>query len=260
MNYLRISEEKTQLEQEIARLHAKIASLPPGKIYCSKSGKYVRWFLSDGHTSTYLNKSKFPLIRTLAQKKYLTLQLKYLTSELKILDTCLKKHVGNPNLASILLETSPEYRALLADSLCAVEQKIESWKKEPYVYNPLYPEQLIHPCPSGNYVRSKSEYMIASALFHRNIAFRYECSLELDSLIFYPDFTIMHPKTGKLLYWEHFGLMDAPEYRDKAFRKLRIYADHGILPGINLITTYETRSHPLTYAEIDHQIQHLLDD
>ena len=79
-------------------------------------------------------------------------------------------------------------------------------------------------------------------------------------LTFYPDFTIMHPKTGKLLYWEHFGLMDAPEYRDKAFRKLRIYADHGILPGINLITTYETRSHPLTYAEIDHQIQHLLDD
>ena len=79
-----------------------------------------------------------------------------------------------------------------------------------------------------------------------NIPYRYECALELDEFITYPDFTIMHPITVKLFYWEHFGLMDDPHYCQKHFLKLQNYISHGIIPSINLITTYETKSPPWT--------------
>lgn len=94
-------------------------------------------------------------------------------------------------------------------------------------------------------VRSKSEAFIDMLLHANKIPFRYECALTLGSITYYPDFTIMHPKTGEIFYWEHFGMMDDPAYAGKAFSKLHNYSKHGIIPSINLITTYETQDHPL---------------
>jgi len=65
-----------------------------------------------------------------------------------------------------------------------------------------------------NHNRYKSEVFIDMALFTNNIPFRYECALELGHSTLYPDFTIRHPKTGEICYWEHFGLMDDPSYRN----------------------------------------------
>lgn len=47
-------------------------------------------------------------------------------------------------------------------------------------------------------------------------------------------------------YWEHFGLMDNPTYAQNAYSKLQIYTSHGIIPSIQLITTYETKANPLS--------------
>ena len=59
-------------------------------------------------------------------------------------------------------------------------------------------------------LRSKSEAMIEQALFYANIPYRYECKLELDNKILYPDFTMLHPETKEKYYWEHMGMMDNP--------------------------------------------------
>ena len=115
----------------------------------------------------------------------------------------------------------------------------------PYQRNMKYPEQLNHKTSSGNRVRSKSEAMIDMFLHTNRIPFRYECALELGEITIYPDFTIRHPETGEVYYWEHFGLMDDPDYRKKAISKIQLYTAHGIIPSINLITTFETKEHPL---------------
>ena len=65
-------------------------------------------------------------------------------------------------------------------------------------------------------------------------------------MIFYPDFTILHPKTYEIYYWEHFGMVDIPNYSRNAFNKLNIYTSNGIIPTINLITTFETTKKHLT--------------
>ena len=72
----------------------------------------------------------------------------------------------------------------------------------------------------------------------------------LGDISFYPDFTIRHPRTGEVYYWEHFGMMDEPPYAKKAMSKLNLYIENQIIPSINLITTYETKDHPLDLTQI----------
>jgi len=122
--------------------------------------------------------------------------------------------------------------------------------------NPIRPEQLIHKGVSGNFLRSKSEAIIDMFLYYNQLPYRYEAALTLDKSTIYPDFTIRHPKTGAIIYWEHFGLMDDPSYCRKALSKLSLYTSHGIIPSINLITTYETKSNPLSSDMIEKIVKH----
>ena len=45
--------------------------------------------------------------------------------------------------------------------------------------------------------------------------------------------------------------MDNPSYSQNAYSKLQLYINNGILPGRNLITTYETTNHPLDFDTIE---------
>ena len=125
------------------------------------------------------------------------------------------------------------------------------WMHSSYEKNTAYPEQLIHKTITGEKVRSKSEAFIYSCLIAKKIPFRYECALHLDKKTYYPDFTIRHPRTGELIYWEHFGKMDDRGYARKTYAKLEHYQYHGIIPSVNLITTYETSEHPLSFEEVE---------
>ena len=105
-------------------------------------------------------------------------------------------------------------------------------------------------------VRSKSEVIIDMLLHTHKIPFRYEAPLHLDTITIYPDFTIRHPETGEFFYWEHFGLADQPEYRQNMLSKLDLYTSHGIIPNINLITTYETKNHPLSMEFVQKTVEY----
>lgn len=129
-------------------------------------------------------------------------------------------------------------------------------KKSPYDKNEEHPENLIHKGVADTFLRSKSEVLIDMLLRMHQLPFRYECVLPLGSSIIYPDFTIRHPHTGALYYWEHFGMMDHLPYIEKTTSKLNLYATHGITPGIQLITTYETKSAPLSPDVVEKLIQH----
>lgn len=86
--------------------------------------------------------------------------------------------------------------------------------------------------------------------YDKNIPFRYEAVLELGGIILYPDFTIKHPYTGEIIYWEHFGMMDNQTYSRNTANKLSTYISNGIIPSINLITTYETSKEPLNFNTV----------
>ena len=111
-------------------------------------------------------------------------------------------------------------------------------------------------------VRSKSEIIIADELYRYEIPYRYEMPLILEnwgkSVIFRPDFTVMNKKNGKIYIWEHFGMMDNPEYIEKSIRKLDVYEKNGFFLGVNLLLSHETSKVPLSRIVLDSYIDYYL--
>jgi len=233
------------LETQISSLRAQLKTFPKEDFFCTHNGKYYKWYQTDGKTQQYIPKKKRQLAEKLAAKKYLSLLCEDLEQEKLALSFYLRHHTPHPWKSENLLINAPEYNALLSPFFTPTSQELLDWVNAPYESNTKYPEQLLHATGTGHMVRSKSEAIISILLQTHRIPFRYECALHLDEITLFPDFTIRHPKTGQFFYWEHFGLMDNPGYCQNTCSKLQLYASHGIIPSIHLITTYETKAHPL---------------
>lgn len=249
--YERILTERQKIESEITSIKSTLDNLPDGNFLCARNGKNYKWYHLTGHNRTYIYKKNKPLAEQLAYKKYLSLRLKECINEKKAIDSYLSIHAVCDNKSEQLLKNNPEYLKLVSPFFKPQSMELLDWLHSPFQQNPKYPEQLIHKTISGNMVRSKSEALIDMLLHINKIPFRYECALNLDTITIYPDFTIRHPQTGETFYWEHFGLMDDPNYCKNACSKLQLYASNGIIPSIHLITTYETNTHPLSSDTID---------
>ena len=236
---------KQELASEINNLKKQLKNHPIGNFFCTFDQKTYRWYYSHNGQKHYIPKSNRKLAEKLAIKKFISLQLKDLTHELTATNFYLRHHSAEYKKSWQLLINHPEYQRLLSDYFKPIEPELADWANEPYTRNPHHPEHLIFPCASGNVVRSKSEFIIDSYLYFNKIPYRYEAELILDGQIYYPDFTIRHPTTGEIFYFEHFGKMDDMKYVRKSYNKLKHYASHNIIPSINLVTTYETAKHPL---------------
>ena len=254
--YERILKERSRLQKQIDSIQIQLEDLPEGKLICSQNGNRVKWYQSDGHTKVYIPKKNRAFAEQLAKKKYLTLALEDLSQEQRALDYYLSHHSKNTGKTEHLLTDIQGYQELLSPYFSPESKIISDWTNAPYECNPKHPEHLIHKTSSGRLVRSKSEAMIDLFLSAHHIPFRYECALHLGETILYPDFTILHPDTREVYYWEHFGRMDDPSYYKNTFSKLQLYNSYGIIPSINLITTYETKNHPLSSEVIEKIIEH----
>lgn len=243
--------EHKRLDEKLNTLQSQLQTFPKGKIFCTRTANRYKWYHSDGHVHTYIPKKDRQFAEQLAIKKYLSHQYQYLLREKKAIEYYLRHHDANTNQASQMLTDMPEYQELLSPYFKPPSQELLDWMNSPYEHNTKYPEQLTHKTSSGHFVRSKSEVLIDMLLHTYRIPFRYECALQLGESVVYPDFTILHPDTGKLYYWEHFGLMDDPIYAKNVFSKLQLYTSHGIIPTIQLIATYETKDHPLSSETLE---------
>ncbi len=251
--YNQLSPKLEQLKNQIASIQKQLCTFPEGKLICSRNGNSYKWYQSDGHTQTYIPKKNRKLAEQLAVKKYLSLMLEDLENELLATQSYLKHH--SPISKAEQLLTSLEYQDLLSPYFTPKSLELIEWMNAPYEQNPIHPEKCIHKSISGNLLRSKSEAMIDMVLHLNKIPFRYECALLLGETTIFPDFTIRHPITGEIYYWEHFGLMNSPSYAQNAYSKLQLYSSHNIVPSIQLITTFETQDHPLNSKVIENIIE-----
>lgn len=253
MLYEKIVAECAKLESQIQELQAQLAVAPSEELSCARDRKYIKWYIRDERGRIPLKKSMREFAEQLAIKKYLTAQCNDLVAEQKALNAYLERH--QPSTTDSLLAATSPYRELLLSHFHPASEAAKHWMQGPYQTNPKHPEHLKHKSFSGNYVRSKSELIIDTALYLHHIPYRYECELQLDDLTVYPDFTICHPQTADIYYYEHFGMMDNPAYAKKAYAKLSAYAEHGIIPSHNLIVTFETSKEPLTPDIIERIIE-----
>ncbi len=248
--------EYERLSKEITAIEALLPVLPDGKLLYMRNGDYTKWYISREGSRTYIPKNKLEFARNLARKKYLLQLYDSLLHEQRAIGYYLRHHKAEARTPDDILLSLPEYQELLSPCFTPLSAELADWAQSSFKSNSHYPEQLLHKTLSGHTVRSKSESLIDTLLFLKKIPFRYESALALGDVIFYPDFTIRHPETGAYYYWEHFGLMDDPAYAKNAAGKLQLYFSNGIIPTINLITTYETKEHPFNSEIVEKVIAH----
>ncbi|MBE5909226.1 MAG: hypothetical protein E7278_10385 [Lachnospiraceae bacterium] len=249
---------KNALEAELSRIIKEQKKEPEGSLQVRGGRKNYRYFHITSKdskiTRVYIRKKNHSLAKLLALKRYNKVRKAEILAELKCLSDLISKREKQTVTSYELIHDLPGYRELLSPVFYPYYEKNEVWKNEEYEKNNNYPDSLRYKTKNNLMVRSKSEVFIVNALLEHNIPFRYECALPLGDITFYPDFTIYLAKQDREIIWEHFGLMDNPDYRENMYSKMRRYMMHGYMPGHSMICTYESNDYPLTEDYIEKMI------
>jgi len=248
-----IQEELHLLNKQIKDLNGKLLKSPEGSISCARNGRNVKWYYTDGSAGyIYLPKSQKAKAEKLALKRFHQVTLSAAQKKKEALENCISVYEQQDKTTTSMLEETSPYHELILPYYEKLPSKVSAWAAAEYETNPEYLEHKKFHTKKGDLVRSKSEVFIADELFMHKIPYHYEEKLDLKAYgIYYPDFTICHPRSEKIIFWEHFGLMDNEEYIHKAYRKLDVYTMNGIVPTMNLIVTFETRENPLDPGMIE---------
>jgi hypothetical protein len=236
--------EQNKLDNRLEQLNKEYEGYKGimGTLIPSKNGKYYKFYNYINGEKVHIPSNNKELVRGLAIKKYYKKTIAACESEKKAIEAYLSK-VPKDVDPEIFFRNDALYSKILAPVFG--ETFTKGWGSLEYEKSYNHPENLIVPTLKGDLVRSKSEAAIADELFRNNLEYRYEAKLSIDSNCFYPDFMVMN-KRGRILIWEHFGMMDDPGYQRKYFYKMEKYIKAGYVPTINMITTYETSDNPFS--------------
>ncbi|MCR5671884.1 MAG: hypothetical protein K6G10_12835 [Butyrivibrio sp.] len=150
-------------------------------------------------------------------------------------------------------------KALIDPILMPDEVYIEKWLETHKGGQNSFPEKEKYLTERGEYVRSKSEKILADLFYKYKIPYAYEPQFKLRSgAILCPDFVILNVRKRKTIYWEHFGLINNGEYATKALKKLEAYEKSGLRLGDSLLFSMESENMPLDVKEIEKKIKELL--
>ena len=153
------------MEGEILEIQERLETITEeGTIYPTQKDGNVKWYVWKNGRREYLSKKNDKEIRNLVNKKYLELYLKDTINELRLLETNRKARKKYKTDYAQKMLKQKHYRSILL----AVDEKENEKSQVPN------PETLKFYTKMGIIVRSKSEVIIAIALYDNNIKFEYE--------------------------------------------------------------------------------------
>ena len=254
-------EELTQLLT--TKLKA-IKNTPEGHLRIAQAhkGQKLQYFqiTKRGDTKgTYIPHAKQAMARRLAQKDYDTRLIKELSQEIRILQKYLSLTKSGSALTDLYTKLSPARRQLITPVTLTDAQYAEQWQAVAWTGLPFSEDSKDYITARRERVRSKSEVIIANTLARFNIPYRYEYPLELkNGHTVHPDFLCLNVRTRAEFYWEHFGLMDEPDYLERTLAKIKDYAESDILPGKNFLFTMESVVCHLSTIQVENLINEFL--
>ncbi len=257
-----LKEELTMREQFLAKLAEEkakaVSRAPEGTLRANLHGKSVQFYRrtkETGNNGKYLKVRESPIVRALAQKEY----------DRKILQSALREQELLAPLKVFYefeMQAEAQYERIsnlkrkeITPISLPPEEYAARWAAEPFTPLKMQENTQCFFSERGEAMRSKAEVIIANMLFGRGIPYRYESPLRLGGEIVFPDFTILNVRRKKELFWEHMGLMDMEDYREKNLRKITRYEMSGYFPGESLILTFETAKQPLNLKLAEKMIE-----
>lgn len=251
-----VRENIKELEQRIQSAEEALQGAPEGCLKYQQRNHQTFFYhqYMDEQTGNiqrkYIRKKDAEFAYVLAQKGYLAMLLPILKDELAVLKKFERRYAPEKK-EEVFAELGEVRKTIVKPLYLGVEDSIKKWQDEKFTTYDAHPENLRFETDRGEMVRSKSELILANT-FHQykdKISYKYERPLELmdhgEQRIVHPDFTLLNLETGKLVYWEHAGRMDDTKYAEGFLRKMNLYIFNHIMPGENLIITYESYSSPL---------------
>lgn len=235
--------------------------VPPGKLRISKRNskcQYYQIFDAKDTNGKYINRKNDSLAKALAQKDYNNRLINEVDKELLQIETFLESYKPN-KLEETYRNMNPYRKELVTPRFITDEDYLSNWVNGAHSENQFYQEEKRYQTKKGEYVRSKSEVLIANLYYEMEIPYKYECPVVLkDGKTKYPDFTILDVSRRRIIYHEHMGLIDNDEYRLTNLKKVMDYSKNGIFMGKNLIITFETKEYPLDMRTIRTMLTEIL--
>lgn len=270
-----IQQRLLQLKEALLELTKNQKNQQMGHLRVSQRGsarpQYYHYTTPTDFTGKYIRKKNLTFAKNLAQKDYEENIIPLLQKEITVLEEYLTQTSNGHSISEFYESLCPARSALINPVTLTDEQYAANWQEVSWAGRPFSPDAPLFYTARGERVRSKSEIIIADTLHRHGIPYRYEFPLTLqrsednsDSRAFgstvtlHPDFLCLNVRTRAEFYWEHFGLMDDPDYSNNAAGKLRLYTENGILAGRNLIITMETQSEPLSTRVLEKLISEFL--
>lgn len=197
------------------------------------------------------------LLNDLRVRRHIKESLPELEKRIKICESFLKKHVFyDPYAMEASLPST--YKGIKGDFVFLENDvNIDEWEAAEYRHNTRsFADE--HYTFKGVKCRSKSEALIGTCLEQRMIPYRYEQEFSVDGRKVYPDFTLLLKNKRRVVYLEHFGMLNDVNYVENSFKKIEEYAQNGLFAGINFFFTFETGSMPLNIRKINKKLDEIV--
>ena len=260
--YFELRQKQEELKSIILETTQFLKKAPKGNLRIVNKGNVQQYYHITEKNDTrgiYIKAGNRRLARMLAQKDYCKKLKQEAEKELKAIDRAIQD--CHPEGLQNICRNMTEYRKPLIQPIVQpAEDYIREWLEKPYERLYFSPEDKPYYTRNGERVRSKSEIIIADALAERGIPYKYECPVFIPGIgHIYIDFTLLMPHSRKEKYLEHFGMMDNEKYLQSFFKKVSTYTQNGLIPGDNLIMTFESSFYPLNTKELGFMLDRLIE-
>lgn len=244
MVQLELKRQKKLLEN-YNRRYEKVKNLEGCKLQIGTKRGHTYYYESKGSERKYLGNAKNERVQDV-QELYLCKKMIQLAREnIRELEDFLKLfHWITPELVRNRLPKC--YIPVDLDRNFVEGSFTNKWlcemKKIKDAYPVEHPEHLSITTCDGTKVRSRAEAMLYDMFVAMGFTVLYEFPVWIDGKIFHPDFTLLHPYTHNVYFWEHLGMWyreDAGAYRRGFLYKVEQYEKIGFSLGNNLLTSYE---------------------
>lgn len=241
----KLNNEINKLIKLKQKIKNSLLTFPEGKLNIKTERGIPRYYRciknEDEETKLiYIKMKDISLAQTLAQKDYYKKALTYINKKLKYFEYS-KKILDQGDLIDIYNNLSPVRKSLVTPVEPIWEEQVDAWYKKNYEKPDSKYDNLKLATKNGEFVRSKTERFMADFFFDNGIKYKYEKIIYLEG--YGPassDFTFLSPYTKEEIYWEHFGMVDNPEYALNMVKKINAYQMNGYVIGKNLIVTFES--------------------
>ena len=256
----RANMKSTKYQQELVHNYLtqakfSLSEKPGGMLtICINSGRRQYYFRESlgSKKGVYISKKEQALIRALAQKDY---DIKFIKTAEKLasrLDRLASKHAMldihylYQELGLVYQKLSAPRKELVEPYVLPDDHFVLKWQSVNYQGNKFLEKDPWFYTDKKERVRSKSEVIIANILYKLGIPYRYEYPVLTKSLgTLYPDFFVLDLWNREEVIFEHFGRLDADNYRKRTKDKIEAYVQEGYTLGDGLIFTFEDIDSPL---------------